>query len=51
VSRHFRPGLLRIHDVAPSMDNVVVDGVLDERSPALHADQALRIGFVFREQQ
>ena len=33
------------------MDDVVVDAVLDEGSAVLHAEQPLRVGFVFREQQ
>src|SRR6185369_1867771 len=34
-----------------SMDDKVVDGVFDEGSGVLAAEEPLRIGFVFREQQ
>ena len=51
VRRGLRPGLLRIHGVGLSVDDEVVDAVLDERRPVLAAEQPLRVGFVFREQQ
>ena len=51
MGRGLRPLLLRIHRVLLAVDDVVVDAVLDVGGAIGHAEDALRVGFVFREQQ
>ena len=46
-----RPFLLRIDGVFLAMDNVVVDAVLDIMSAIGNAEDALRVGLVFREEE
>ena len=51
MRRSLGPGLLRIHGVRLAVDDEVVDAVLDEGRSVLPAEEPLRVGFVFREQQ
>src|SRR5262245_46777430 len=44
-------GLRPIYGIDLSVDDEVVDAVLDEGCPILAVEQPLRVGFVFREQQ
>ena len=46
-----RSALLRIDGVFLAMDDVIVDAVLDIGAAVRHAEDSLRVGLVFREEE
>ena len=51
VRSGLRPRLLGIHGVLLTLDDVVVDAILDVRSPVGDAENSLGVGFVLREKE
>ncbi len=51
MGRRFGAFVLRVHGLLPTVDDVVVDAVLDVRAAVGHAEDALGVGLVLREQQ
>ena len=51
MGRRLRSGFLRIHRPGLTENDAVVDAVLDVRAAVGNAEDALRVGFVFREQK
>ena len=50
MGRRFRPLLLRIHHVRPTVDDIVVDTVLDVGAAIGNAEDALSVGLVLGKQ-
>jgi hypothetical protein len=50
MGRRLRSLFLRVHCVALAVNDIVVDAVLDEWDPVGNTKDALRVGFILREE-